>query len=151
MNGCLNGCMDGWAGGWMHWAFGVSMLGSLVAKKHSMFFVVLFCLVRQTKKNAKHTPTWNGKKHGRGTVQKRKHHDKTHKHGKKTVHKPTHALEHLVKGVCPYRADGNDCNMGPGCLPEAAGPKQRQKNGKKRSQNGKKTINKTQYKTRLNT
>ena len=42
-------------------------------------------------------------------------------------HKPENAWEHLVKGVCPYRAGRNACEVGPGCLPEAAGPK---KNGK---------------------
>ena len=47
------------------------------------------------------------------------------KNGKKTVHKPENAQEHLVKGVCPYRAGRNACKMGPGCLPEAAGPKKR--------------------------
>ena len=39
------------------------------------------------------------------------------------VHKPTQILMHLVKGVCPYRADRSDCEMGPGCIIEAYGPK----------------------------
>ena len=55
------------------------------------------------------------------------------------VHKPENTREHLVKGVCPYRAGRNACEMGPGCLPEATGPKKRVnkrlKNDKKRKQN----------------
>ena len=90
-------------------------------------FVRVFFLRSPAKKTVKKTSSQNGKttvktlyKNGKKTVKKR---SGNINNGKKTVHKPENAREHLVKGVCPYRAGRNDCQMGPGCLPEAAGPK----------------------------
>ena len=94
--------------------------------------VFLFDVAR--KKKRKKTAMRNGKetvntlcKNDKKTLKKR---SGNIKHGKKTVHKPENAREHLVKGVCPYRAGRNECQMGPGCLPEAAGPKTSVKNDK---------------------
>ena len=70
--------------------------------------------------------TRNGKKtektlckNGKKTIKKR---SGNIKNGKKTVHKPENAREYLAKGVCLYSAGRNACEMGPGSLPEAAGP-----------------------------
>ena len=100
----------------------------------------MFLFRGRPQKNTKKTARQNGKKtvktlykNDKKTVKK---HSGSIKNGKKTVHKPENAREHLVKGVCPYRAGRNACEEGPGCLPEAAGP---QNNGKKSS---KKTLKK---------
>ena len=62
------------------------------------------------------------------------------KNGQKMVHKPEYAQEHLVKGGCPYRAGRSECQMGPRCLPEAAGPNKTVKNDKQTLKNSKRTV-----------